>query len=240
MGGRLIILEDCIILENNECKAASLVGAEDIKLQYKHIDKVIGQASRIVYDARSRVAVELLLENIDKIKDAKIIYPMSFLDSESSIEERVADLCWYSTFLCESKIVNTEEQRLLSILVLRAIICTHRELCSAGVSISSNGVIQAKVQLPYGIRRMDGYMAHICSTCNVTAEMVENISDELWKNGMFMLCYDFNRFINQGQRDTIHICKNKPGFKDDDTSIIQEILTRYGIETLDIRRYNWV
>lgn len=37
----MIILDDSIILENNECKTLSLIGGTDIKLQYKNIEKLL-------------------------------------------------------------------------------------------------------------------------------------------------------------------------------------------------------
>ena len=234
----MIILDDRIILESNECKASAILGQEDIKLQHEHIEKAIRQASRVVYDATSSKAVKLLLDNIDKIKDAVSICPMSWVYNETGY--RTAELCWYDTFSNCNKRTNTYGQKLLSILTLHAVIGTQRRLRGASVDIRYRGILSANIELPYDINRIDGYMANIYSECDVTEEIMWDISDELWHCRMFILNYEFDRIMNQGDSGTIRIYKDKHENDDEDIDSILEIFDRYNINASNIRRYNCV
>ena len=231
----MIILDDSIILENNECKTLSLIGGTDIKLQYKNIEKAIGQASRVVYDARSSNAVNLLIDNIDRIKDDVLIHPMSWINGAR--DNRIAGLCWYNIFEGENKSIQTDEQKLLSILVLRATIYMQRELKYAEVSISYGSILSAKIEFPFDACRIFGYIAQTVSRVSITLEKVAHISDELWKHGWFIVDCNLNGLRLQGQRDTIRIGSMKAEFKDDDVDDIQEILSKYNVLALSIRRF---
>lgn len=234
----MIILDDSIILENNECKASAILGQEDIKLQHEHIEKAIRQVSRVVYDARSSKAVKLLLGNIDKIKDGVFICPMSCMYNETGY--RTAELCWYDTFSNCNKRTNTYGQKLLSILTLHAVIGTQGRLRGASVDIRYRGILSANIELPYGINRIDGYMTNIYSECDVTEEIMGHISDELWHCRMFILNYEFDRLMNQGDSGTIRIYKDKHENEDEDIDSILEIFDRYNIKASNIRRYEFV
>ena len=233
----MIILDNKIILESNECKASPLIGRTDIELQYRHIEKAIGQASRVVYDARSSKAVKLLLDNVDEIKDDVLIHPMSWINEAR--DHIIVGLCRYDLFEEENKSIQTDEQKLLSILVLRATICLQRELKQASVSISYGSILSAKIEFPSDANRMFGYIVQTVSRTKVTPEKVAHISDDLWKHEWFIQNCDLNGFNLQGQRDTIRIGSMKDEFKDEDADEIQEILSKHNVLALNIRRLTW-
>lgn len=233
----MVILDNKIILESNECKTSTLIGGTDIELKYKHIEKAIKQASRVVYDAISNNAVKLLLDNIDRINDDVLIHPMSWIDEVR--DQRIVSLSRYDLFEEEDKSIQTDEQKLLSILTLRATICMQRELAHASVSISHESILSAKIEFPYDAEMIFGYVVQTVSSVKITPEKVAHISDELWNHEWFIQNCDLNGFRLQGQRDTIRIGSMKDEFKDEDADEIQKILSKHNVLALNIRRLTW-
>lgn len=148
----MIITDRGLLLENEELQSAAIVG--NVELQYDRIDKVLRIANKVIYDAQSERAVQVLVKYIERncVQMNRIIPAFRF-----------RNVSWYETaetVKCNSKLnyremVEYRSEKACSILenaVNHYIMISKHNIEDAGCTIGTSGNVDLRINCKRGNR----------------------------------------------------------------------------------------
>lgn len=173
----MVITDRGLLLENEELKSAAIVG--NVELPYDRIDKVLHIANKVIYDAQSERAVQVLVKYIERncIQRHRIIPAFQF-----------RNVSWYEsaeTVKCNSQLnyremVEYRSEKACSILenaVNHYVMMSKHNIIDGGCTIGTSGNIDLRINYKHG-NRMDVYMdlSSIADKWNKIGQVIDNVA----------------------------------------------------------------